>query len=305
MPGYDLLYQLKTGERPFVSPEAAPALASSPVPLIRDTSSYLLARESIASGHLPPADEVRIEDFLAAFDNLFPAANAPLVLHLSGGPAPFGEPGMQLLQVGLRAGGSLSPDPATGAPRVVARGATLTVAFNPQVVQAYRLVGHATTTLTGPVAPVTKVDLTAGAELAGLFELWLKPAGGDDVATVELAWNDPAGGAQRHMARRVQQAAIRQVVCRQRRLVAGRGAGGRNRSAPPLACRSGTRPGPGARPGGPGSAGVAPRSNRSANWFNSLPKPKRCAPTRGPGRGGPPPTLSPRSRAALPRLHRR
>jgi len=202
-PGYDLLYQLKTGERPFVSPEAAPALASSPVPLVRDTSSYLLARQSIASGRLPPADEMRIEDFLAAFDDLFPPANAPFVLHTTAGPAPFGEPGMQLLQVGLRAGGSQSPDPATGAPRIVARGATLTVTFNHQVVQAYRLVGHATTTLTGPVASVTKVDLTAGAELAGLFELWLKPTGGEEVATIDLAWNDPAGGAVRHMAARV------------------------------------------------------------------------------------------------------
>ncbi|HEX4143853.1 MAG TPA: von Willebrand factor type A domain-containing protein [Pirellulales bacterium] len=202
LPGYDLLYQLKTGERPFVSPEVAPALASSPVPLVRDTSSYLLARESVASGRLPPADEVRIEDFLAAFDDLFPAAGAPFVLHMSAGPSPFGEPGMQLLQVGLSTGGSLGPDPATGAPRVVARGATLTVTFNPQVVQAYRLVGHATTTLTGPVAPVTKIDLTAGSEVAGLFELWLKPTGGDDVATAELVWNDPAGGAPRRMSKR-------------------------------------------------------------------------------------------------------
>jgi hypothetical protein len=152
---------------------------------------------------LPPADEVRIEDFLAAFDDLFPTASAPLALHLNAGPAPFGEPGMQLLQVGLRAGGSLCPDPATGAPRVVARGATLTVTFNPRVVQAYRLVGHATTTLTGPAAAVTKVDLAAGAELAGLFELWLKPTGGDDVATAELVWNDPAGNAQRRMTGRV------------------------------------------------------------------------------------------------------
>jgi hypothetical protein len=203
VPGYDLLYQLKTGERPFVAPEADALLASSPIPLVRDSSSYLLARESIARGHLPPADEVRIEDFLAAFDELFPEANAPFVFHLAAGPAPFGESGMKLLQVGLCVGGSLTPDPATGAPRVVARDATLTVAFNPHVVQAYRLVGHASTTLTGPVAAITKVDLTAGTELSGLFELWLKPAGGDDVATAELAWIDPAGGAQRRMSGRV------------------------------------------------------------------------------------------------------
>ncbi len=203
VPGYDLLYQLKTGERPFVSPESDPALVSSTVPLTRDTSSYVLARESIAGGHLPPADEVRIEDFLAAIGDLFPASGAPVALHVNAGAAPFGEPGMQLLQVGLRAGGPLTPDPATGLPRVVARGATLTVTFKPQVVQAYRLVGHATTTLTGPVAAVTKVDLTAGAEMAGLFELWLKPTGGDDVATVELVWHDPVGGARRHLTGRV------------------------------------------------------------------------------------------------------
>ena len=68
----------------------------------------------------------------------------------AGGPAPFGESGLQLLQVGLRVGGPAAVDPATGARRLMARGATLTVAFNPKVVQAYRLVGHATTTLTGP-----------------------------------------------------------------------------------------------------------------------------------------------------------
>ena len=43
--GYDFVFQLKTGERPFVSPEVNPLLASSPVPLVRDKSSYLLARE--------------------------------------------------------------------------------------------------------------------------------------------------------------------------------------------------------------------------------------------------------------------
>ncbi|HTU25334.1 MAG TPA: von Willebrand factor type A domain-containing protein [Pirellulales bacterium] len=201
--GYDLLYQLKMGERPFVAPDAGPALASSPIPLVRDTISYELARDAIAAGHLPPADEVRIEDFLAAFDNLFPPTKDPMALHISAGPAPFGEPALQLLQVGLRAGGNRNPDPATGLPRVVGRNATLIVAFNPQVVQAYRLVGHATTTLTGPVASITKVDLTGGSEVAGLFELWLKPGGGDNVATVDLAWNDPTGTAQRHATGRV------------------------------------------------------------------------------------------------------
>jgi hypothetical protein len=204
--GYDFLFQLKTGERPFVSPEVDPLLASSPVPLVRDQSSYLAAREAIGAGHLPAAEEVRIEDFLAAMDGLFPVTNQPLALHTAAGPAPFGEAGMQLLQVGLRTGGPTVVDPATGLPRVLAHGATLTVKFNPKVVQAYRLVGHGTTTLTGPVAAVTQVDLVAGIELAGLFEMWLKPDGGNDVATIDLAWHDAnnsGNSAQRHMAARV------------------------------------------------------------------------------------------------------
>ncbi len=206
VPGYDFLFQLKMGERPFVSPEVNPALASSPVPLVRNKSSYLSAYESIAAGRLPAADDVRIEDFLAALDDLFPSTKEPVALHLAAGPAPFGEPGLQLLQVGLRAGGPIASDPATGAPRIVGRAATLNVAFNPQVVQAYRLVGHATTTLTGPVAPVTQIDLTPGTESAGLFELWLKPTGGDDVATVNLTWHDPNGNAERHLVGHVKRA---------------------------------------------------------------------------------------------------
>ena len=201
--GYDFVFQLKTGERPFVSPEVNPLLASSPVPLVRDKSSYLLAREAVAAGHLPPADEVRIEDFLAALDNLFPATNQPFALHLLGGPAPFGESGLQLLQVGVRVGGPTVVDPATGVRRLMAQGATLTVTFNPKVVQAYRLVGHATSTLTGPVPSVTRVDLAAGSELSGLFELWLKADGGNDVATVELAWHEPNSSAERHLAGRI------------------------------------------------------------------------------------------------------
>jgi hypothetical protein len=152
---------------------------------------------------LPPADEVRIEDFLAALDNLFPATNQPFALHMVGGPAPFGESGLQLLQVGLRVGGPTVVDPATGLRRTMAQGATLTVTFNPKVVQAYRLVGHATSTLTGPVPSVTRVDLAAGSELSGLFELWLKTDGGNDVASLELAWHEPNSSAERHLAGRI------------------------------------------------------------------------------------------------------
>jgi hypothetical protein len=201
--GYDYLYQLKTGERPFVSPEVNPLLASSPVPLACDKESYALARHAVAAGHLPAADEVRIEDFLAAVEGLYPATRDPIALHLAAGRAPFGERELQLLGVGLRAGGTAGADPATGAPLPVARGVKVQVAFNPQVVGAYRLVGHATATLTGPVASATEVDLTSGNEAGGLFELWLKPAGADPVATVTLSWKDPKNGAQRRVVSKV------------------------------------------------------------------------------------------------------
>ncbi len=97
--GYDLLFQLKHGEHPFASPAAHPDLTTSRVPLTFRTASYDLALRNIQDGHLPAADEVRVEDFLAAFDYaLPPAPTSGLALHVAGSPSPLKDGGLHLLQ---------------------------------------------------------------------------------------------------------------------------------------------------------------------------------------------------------------
>jgi Ca-activated chloride channel homolog len=386
-PGYDLLYQIKTGQRPFVSPAAHPALSSALIPLGQETTSFRLAQQYLAQGRWPAVEDIRIEDFLAALDDLYPPAESKLVIRTAAGPAPFGEPGLRLLEVGVQAGriadpareavdltiavdtsasmrhgarlaivrqairrlagdlaasdrvtligfsdyaqlllenvsagsgvdlatrdrwlaaiDALRPDNATnvgagielasttirragaepgrrrclvllsdglaeldtdanqqvksllgglssegvkldvvdvsgdreispplaelaeagagrarravdaneiaalladalaGAPQTVSHSTALKVTFNPQVVHSYRLVGHATTTITGPASAATQVDLRAGSQATGLFEVWLQPGGGDDVATAELTWHEPGGSAAGHLTQRI------------------------------------------------------------------------------------------------------
>ena len=103
--GYDMLFQLRHGEHPFVSPAAHKQLRVSRVPFTSRTSSYDRALASVDAGRLPPAEEVRVEDFLAAQDyRLPPAGKAPVALHAGACPSPLGEPGPYLLQLALQGG---------------------------------------------------------------------------------------------------------------------------------------------------------------------------------------------------------
>ncbi len=102
--GYDMLFQLRHGEHPFVSPGANAALETSRVPFTFRTASYDRATASIAEGHLPAGDEVRVEDFLAAQQYALPSApQSGLALHVAGCPAPFGETGKHVLQIAVQA----------------------------------------------------------------------------------------------------------------------------------------------------------------------------------------------------------
>lgn len=91
---------------------------------------------------------------------------------------------------------------------VVAAQTSLRVTFNPNVVAAYRLIGHERTTITGPSRVQTEVDLRAGESAGGLFEVWLKPAAGvkgkdDNVATIEVNWQAPGYGKAQHLKQSV------------------------------------------------------------------------------------------------------
>jgi len=67
-----------------------------------DTASYALARRYIMEGHLPPAEAVRVEEFVNYFKYDYPSPETgAFAIHLEGAPSPFGE-GYYLLRVGLQ-----------------------------------------------------------------------------------------------------------------------------------------------------------------------------------------------------------
>jgi Ca-activated chloride channel family protein len=91
----------------------------------------------------------------------------------------------------------------TGQPQLIAADVRLKITFNPGTVAMYRLIGHESSTLVG-LAPVTiERDLRAQEAATALYEVVLRPGGGDDVATVEVSWNDPVSGKRRQLRQRV------------------------------------------------------------------------------------------------------
>jgi Ca-activated chloride channel homolog len=91
----------------------------------------------------------------------------------------------------------------TGRDPVVAKGASLQINFNPQVVAAYRLLGHETETLTGANAAPLAIEMRANETATALLEVRLNAQGGDDVAIVELNWLDAATGEKRVASQRI------------------------------------------------------------------------------------------------------
>jgi Ca-activated chloride channel family protein len=102
--GYDLMFQLKHGVHPFVSPAASPALVASSVPVVTSTDSFDEIADLVAHRSLPPAHKVRTEEFLAAMDYGFarPEHDA-LGIRTALGPSAFGMPGSAMLQVAAQA----------------------------------------------------------------------------------------------------------------------------------------------------------------------------------------------------------
>jgi Ca-activated chloride channel family protein len=102
--GYDLLFQLRHREHPFVSTSGEKALMSSPLPLTFSTVSYDRAQAELAAGRVPNAADIRIEDFLAAQQYALPPAPAHgLAIHAAGCPTPGGDAGKHLLQIAVQA----------------------------------------------------------------------------------------------------------------------------------------------------------------------------------------------------------
>ena len=89
--GYDMLFQLKYGEHPFVTPSADKSFLTTSLPFALATASFDMALGAVRSGRLPLPDEIRIEEFLAALDYPLPRAPASgLALHVAGSASPLG-----------------------------------------------------------------------------------------------------------------------------------------------------------------------------------------------------------------------
>ena len=68
-----------------------------------DTASYTVARRYVNDGNLPPADAVRVEEFVNYFDQGYP--NPPDVafgIYADGAPSPFSYDGTYLLRIGVQ-----------------------------------------------------------------------------------------------------------------------------------------------------------------------------------------------------------
>ena len=83
-------------------------------------------------------------------------------------------------------------DQVLGVSPTVARDATVTVSFNADAVEAYRLLGHENTNAGGTVAAASATML-AGEAGTGLYEVWLRPTGPSLIATSEVTWKDRHG----------------------------------------------------------------------------------------------------------------
>lgn len=95
------------GTNPFIDPEDDNL---STFGMDADSASYSIMRRYLQDGDMPPAEAVRVEEFVNAFDyNYTPPADDTFALHLEGAPSKFGEgKRRQLLRIGIQ--GSVVPD---------------------------------------------------------------------------------------------------------------------------------------------------------------------------------------------------
>ena len=90
-----------TGTNPFIDTEDDHL---STFGMDVDTGSYSITRRYLTDGYLPPAEAIRVEEFINAFDyNYDPPTEEAFAIHIDGAPSKFGEgKRLQLLRIGLQ-----------------------------------------------------------------------------------------------------------------------------------------------------------------------------------------------------------
>ena len=89
------------GTNPFIDPEDDNL---STFGMDADSASYSMVRRYLQDGNMPPAEAVRVEEFVNAFDyDYTPPTDDTFALHLEGAPSKFGEgKRLQLLRIGIQ-----------------------------------------------------------------------------------------------------------------------------------------------------------------------------------------------------------
>ena len=66
-----------------------------------DTASYTVARRYVNDGNLPPADAVRVEEFVNYFDmGYHNPPDVAFAIYADGAPSPFQNDGTHILRIG-------------------------------------------------------------------------------------------------------------------------------------------------------------------------------------------------------------
>ena len=104
---FDDVFYKNHGTNPFIDTEDD---NFSTFGMDADTASYAVMRRYLRGDLLPPADAVRVEEFVNAFDyNYTPPTDAAFAVHIEGAPSKFGEgKRLQLLRIGIQ--GRVIPD---------------------------------------------------------------------------------------------------------------------------------------------------------------------------------------------------
>lgn len=87
------------GVRPFVETDVDP---KSTFALDVDTGSFTVGKQWLENGELPPAESVRVEEYVNSFDYDYPAPNDGLSVVAEGGPSPF-DANNVLVRLGVQA----------------------------------------------------------------------------------------------------------------------------------------------------------------------------------------------------------
>jgi len=107
---FDAMFFKNHGVNPFIATDED-ALSTFAVDV--DAASYTVARRYLGLGHLPPADAIRVEEFVNFFAQGYPRfENEDFRILLDGAPSAFGA-GYHLLRVGLKGREVLAQDRAT------------------------------------------------------------------------------------------------------------------------------------------------------------------------------------------------